>query len=310
MSMVQNELSMVESRAHTVRRTFNTIQAYVTLTKPKILVMLLITAYSAMVVGAGSAPTLWLTFITLFGLALSSAAGAVLNMWYDQDVDAVMTRTKARPLPSGLVSSIGALIYGIMLEVLSTVLLATLVNGLTALLSFLGFIYYVVIYTMWLKRRTPQNIVIGGGAGAFPPLVGWAAVTGHLAWPAWLMFAIIFLWTPPHFWALALYKNEDYVRAGIPMMPVVRGFKHTKIQMFVYTVLLLLATMLPSVLGSVTRVYTIPALFLGIGFCLLGAQVLRERDGSLKWAKKMFFFSLLYVPVWFVVIVLGTRGIL
>jgi heme o synthase len=305
---MDRNLPLVESRAHSLRSTWRTIQAYIQLTKPKILVMLLMTAYSGMVVAAGGAPPLRLTLFTLGGLALSSGAGAVLNMWYDRDIDEVMRRTHQRPLPSGRVSPRGALSFGVGLAMLSTVLLAETVNLLTAALSLAGCLYYVVVYTMWLKRRTPQNIVIGGGAGAFPPLVGWAAVTGHLSWPAWLMFAVIFLWTPPHFWALALYKNEDYVRAKIPMMPVVRGFKNTKWQMFIYTLLLLFTSLIPLAMGRVTAVYAIPTVLVGVMFCALAVLCLRESDGSTVWAKRMFFFSLLYIPVWFLAIVVGTHG--
>ncbi|GMA51167.1 hypothetical protein GCM10025857_25240 [Alicyclobacillus contaminans] len=310
MSMISGDVHAIPNQADSVRSVWKTVQAYVALTKPKILVMLLITGYCAMVVANRGVPSAFLTAATLVGLALSSAAGAVLNMWYDRDIDGLMRRTSSRPLPTGAVKPGHALVFGIGLEAASFALLYGLVNPLTALLSFLGFVYYVLIYTIWLKRRTPQNIVIGGGAGAIPPLVGWAAVAGHLSWLAWLMFAVIFLWTPPHFWALALYKNEDYVRAGVPMMPVVRGFRSTKRQMFAYSVVLLTATLIPSFTGTATLVYTVPTVVLGGLFSMLAWRCLREPDTSMIWAKRLFLSSLLYLPVWFLAIVLGVRGML
>ena len=221
-----------------VNRMFKTVISYVELTKPKIQIMLLFTAYCAMLVAEHGMPGWRLTFEALFGLALSGAGSAAVNMWYDRDIDAIMNRTAGRPIPKGSVGGNSALVFGVILIVISFVWLFTLVNPMAAYLALGGAIYYAVIYTMWLKRCTPQNIVIGGGAGAFPPLVGWAAVTGHIGIAAIIMFAIIFFWTPPHFWALALYKNDDYVRAGIPMMPVVRGPKCTKQQSVVYSVIL------------------------------------------------------------------------
>lgn len=309
MSVVRNEISLLNGGNGTKGSALtHVIGAYVALTKPKIMVMLIVTAYSAMMVAGHHVPSILLTVKTLLGLAGSAGAGAALNMWYDRDIDGVMERTSARPLPSGVVSARAAFLFGIALAALSTVFLAVTVNGLTALLSLAGCAYYVVVYTMWLKRRTPQNIVIGGGAGAFPPLVGWAAVTGHLSWLAWLMFAVIFLWTPPHFWALALYKNEDYVRANIPMLPVVKGFRHTKIQMLVYTLLLFASTLVPCFFHGVTLVYTTLSLILGIGFTTLAIRCLMEPDHSMVWARRMFFGSLTYVPVWFLAIVIGSRG--
>lgn len=310
MSMTGSEVTLQRESFSSALRIWSTAKAYVALTKPKIMLMLLVTCYSAMVVAEGRVPNIGITFNTLLGLAISAGAGAVLNMWYDRDIDTVMKRTSSRPIPAGLVPATNALIFGLLLEALSTGFLAITVNLATALLSLSGSAFYVLIYTMWLKRRTAQNIVIGGAAGAFPPLVGWAAVTGHLSWMAWLMFAVIFLWTPPHFWALALYKNEDYVRAGVPMMPVTRGFRHTKHLMVVYALLLFATTLVPcfapSVVGSVTVAYTIPVTLLGITFTGMTVRCLLEPDTSLVWAKRTFLMSLLYVPIWFLAIVLGS----
>lgn len=308
MSLVRTEITFSEPTSS--RLSWSVMKDYIALTKPKIMIMLLITAYSAMIVAAGQMPNICLSVETLLGLAMSAGAGATLNMWYDRDIDLLMQRTTSRPIPSGRVPAVNALIFGLTLAGLSTVFLAVAVNVTAAVLSFSGFIYYVVIYTMWLKRRTPQNIVIGGGAGAFPPLVGWAAVTGHVGWIAGLMFAVIFLWTPPHFWALALYKNDDYVRANIPMLPVIRGFRRTKISMLVYAILLFGATLVPAFLGTFTWVYMIPTVLMGTVFITLSICCLRESDGSMIWAKRMFLSSLLYVPIWFLASVLGTRGLL
>jgi len=309
LSIVNNEVTSLGELKSSIQFAWSTVKAYLTLTKPKIMVMLVVTAYSAMIVAARHTPDIRLTFDTLSGLAMSAGAGAVLNMWYDRDIDSIMNRTSNRPIPMGQISATNALIFGLTLEGLSIALLAFTVNITTAVLSFAGFVYYVVIYTMWLKRRTPQNIVIGGGAGAFPPLVGWAAVTGHLGWIAWLMFAVIFLWTPPHFWSLALYKNEDYVKANIPMLPVVRGFRHTKISMLIYSILLLGATLFPCFFSTFNWKYTFPTVLMGAVFISLAVCCLKESDKSMKWAKRMFLSSVLYVPVWFLASVIGSQAI-
>jgi len=271
------------------------VRDLVALTKPRIMVLLLFTGFSAMIVALGHVPSWSMTGLTLVGLGCSTGGAAALNMWYDRDIDQLMGRTKSRPIPAGRISERTALVLGLGLEALALVILGFGVNALTALLAFGGFVYYVVIYTMWLKRRTPQNIVIGGGAGAFPPLVGWAAATGHLAWPAVLMFLVIFLWTPPHFWSLALYKNEDYIKANIPMMPVVQGERSTKWQSLIYGVLLLASSILLYETHVVGRVYLVAALVLGLGFLVILARLLREQAPQLEWAKRSFRYSLLYL---------------
>ena len=211
---------------------------YVTLTKPRIMLLILITAYGAMAYAADGLPDLRLTVVTLVGLGLSSGGAAALNHYFDRDLDALMARTATRPIPAGRVSPESALGFGIGLIAGSFAVLAMNVNMLTAWLALGGALFYVIVYTVWLKRRTPQNIVIGGAAGAVPPLVGWAAVTGEIGLPAIFMFALIFYWTPPHFWALSLLAKDDYARAGIPMLPVVRGERETARQILLYTILL------------------------------------------------------------------------
>lgn len=240
---------------------------YVSLTKPRVMSLLLITALCAMVVALGQWPSWTLAASTLSGLAFSIGGAHAVNMWYDRDIDRLMSRTRHRAVACGRVPAWHALTLGIVLESLSLVWLAELVNSTAALYSFLGFGFYVGIYTLWLKRRTPQNIVIGGAAGAFPPLVGWSAATGHAGIVPWLMFSIIFLWTPPHFWALALTKQSDYDKAGIPMMPIARGKAITTRQMVIYSILTLIDTW---VLGlndpRLGNVFLIGATALGMWF--------------------------------------------
>ncbi|MHB1612437.1 MAG: heme o synthase [Sulfobacillus sp.] len=292
----------------TVQRNWIAVIAdYVALTKPRIIVLLVITAYCAMVVADGRLPGLGLTAVTLVGLAMSTGGAHAVNMWYDRDIDKVMRRTKMRPVAAGRMEPINALVFGIVTELISFVGLGLLTNWIAAICSLSGFLFYVFIYTIWLKRRTPQNIVIGGAAGAFPPLVGWAAVTGHLGVAAWLMFLIIFLWTPPHFWALALYKQDDYKRAGIPMMPVVKGERATKAQSLIYSVLLLAASVLLYWTHVVNLLYLVVAILLGVAFIAYNLYLIRERAPQLTWAKRTFKFSLIYMTTLFFAMVVAVH---
>lgn len=284
-----------------------TLGDYIALTKPRIVLLLLITAYCAMVVAARGLPPFAPSALALVGLALSASGAHAVNMWYDRDIDALMHRTSARPVPTGRIPAVRSLTMGIVMEVASLLLLWTGVNPLTAVLSLGGFLYYVVIYTIWLKRRTPQNIVIGGGAGAFPPLIGWAAVTGHLSLAAGLMFVIIFLWTPPHFWSLALFRHQDYKSAGVPMMPVARGPRVTKVQSVVYAALLLPASLALYFTGTVGVVYLGVALVAGVVFLLGTVRLMLEPDGEVLWARRTFGASLLYLTVVFSAMVLNVR---
>lgn len=278
---------------------------YVALMKPRIIVLLVITAYCAMVVAIGHVPPIGLTVNTLGALALSTGGAHAVNMWYDRDIDRLMRRTQNRPVASGRMRPRTALAFGIIAEGVSLVWLGFAVNGMAALWSLSGFLFYVFVYTMWLKRRTPQNIVIGGAAGAFPPLVGWAAVTGRVSVPALLMFLIIFLWTPPHFWSLALYKQEDYRRAGIPMMPVVRGDRATKRQSLFYSVLLLVTSVLFYATGVVNLIYLVTAIALGLAFIAYNIYLLKESFPEVTWAKRTFRFSLIYMTLLFLAMVVG-----
>jgi protoheme IX farnesyltransferase len=281
---------------------------YVALMKPGIVLLLLVTEFCAMWVAAHGLPPAGTLTVGLGGLLLSSGGANAVNMWYDQDIDRVMQRTMRRPVPAGRMPAERALLFGLACEVASFALLWHFANPLAALLSLAGFVYYVGVYTMWLKRRTPQNIVIGGGAGAFPPLVGWAAVTGGLALAPALMFLVIFLWTPPHFWSLALYRQEDYRRAGIPMMPVARGERPTKVQSFMYAMATLVASSALYWTHAVATWYLLVAVPVGLAFVVFTALSLRERLPEVAWAKRTFRFSLAYLAVVFGAMVLSVPG--
>ena len=275
------------------------IRAYYELTKPKILIMLAFTSVSAALVATHGAVDFHKLLIMFIGMALSSGGAAALNMWYDRDIDAVMERTQGRPLPLGLIGPEQAFGFGILLGALSFAVLYVWVNPLTAWLALGGYFYYAVIYTVWLKRRTPQNIVIGGGAGAMPVLIGWAAVTGTLGWAPILMFLIIFFWTPPHSWALALYKNAEYTKALVPMMPVVRGTRSTKRQSVVYAVLLFAASLALYATHAVGTLYLVVAIAMNVVFLAATLNMQREADDTFVWAKRTFFCSLVYILVLF-----------
>ncbi|MFP4598411.1 MAG: heme o synthase [Persicimonas sp.] len=270
---------------------------YYQLTKPGILRLLVLTAFCTMLVAQGGMPDWWLVLWTVVGTALICGSANVINMVWDRDIDPIMARTKDRPIPQGRISPQNAMVFSGLLGFAAVMILTYLVDPLAALMGIMGHAYYVLIYTMWLKRRTPHNIVIGGGAGAFPALIGWAAVTGSLSVTAWVIFAIVFLWTPPHFWALALYKDIEYGKAGVPMMPVVRGKATTKFQMLVYTLLLLGATLLLAVVGMMGIVYLVASVVLGAGFAYCCVRT--AFDDTDRWAKRTFAYSILYLALLF-----------
>jgi len=272
---------------------------YVTLTKPRIMTLLLLTGICGMFVGARGVPPLGDLATMIAGLALACGGASALNHVIDRDIDALMgARTRTRPVTSGRVPASHALEFGLALSAFSFVLLAGLVNLLTAALALVGNLFYVLVYTRWLKRSTPQNIVIGGAAGAVPPLVGWAAATGNLTVPALLLFAIVFFWTPPHFWALALLIKRDYAAAGIPMLPVVRGERETVRQIVLYSCVLVGVTVVPFVWGTLGLVYLIAALSLGGGFVWLAVGLARRTTP--RRAALLFHSSLLYLALLFV----------
>ena len=279
------------------------LRDYVALTKPKVQSLLLLTTVTTMYV-AGD-PSAGLVIATLLGGALSAGGAGAVNHWYDRDIDAQMARTADRPVPSGRVSPTSALVFGCALGVLAVVVLATLVNPLAAALSASGFLGYVFVYTLWLKRRTPQNIVIGGAAGAVPPLVAWAATTGTLSGEAIYLFFIVFFWTPPHFWALSLLMKDEYARVGVPMLPVVRGEAETRRQILLYTFLLYAVTQLPFCAGGFGGVYLGASLALGALFIAGSVRLYRrpERRNALR----LYLFSLAYLALLFVAMVADAR---
>src|SRR6476659_8059962 len=251
------------------------VRDYLTLTKPKVQSLLLFTTVPTMYV-AGD-PSLGLIFLTCLGGALSAGGAGAINHVVDRDIDRTMARTASRPVAAGRISPRAATIFGLTLAASSFLLLSLTVNPLAATLSLSGFVGYVGVYTLWLKRRTPQNIVIGGAAGAVPPLVAWAAVTGGLDGMAFYMFAIVFFWTPPHFWALSLLMKDEYAKAGIPMLPVVRGEDETRRQILLYTVLLYAVTQLPFCAGGLGVAYVVPSILLGGGFIYFAVRLLRSK---------------------------------
>jgi protoheme IX farnesyltransferase len=274
------------------------LRDYVTLTKPRIMSLLLLTGFCGMFVGARGVPAAWLIGVTMLGLALACGGASALNHVIDRDIDRLMgERTRARPVAADRVAPSHALEFGLALSAFSFVLLASAVNVLTAVLALVGNLFYVLVYTGWLKRTTPQNIVIGGAAGAVPPLVGFAAATGNLTLPALWLFLIVFFWTPPHFWALALLIRESYAAARVPMLPVARGIATTTRQIVAYTIVLVALTFVPVALGTLGVAFAVAAAILGGVFLWLSLRL--RRDMSPRNASAVFHYSLLYLALLF-----------
>jgi protoheme IX farnesyltransferase len=268
---------------------------YVELTKPKVQSLLLLSTIATMYVAGDPSPGL--VALTCLGGYLSAGGAGAVNHWFDRDIDAQMSRTATRPIPSGRLAPRSALAFGCVLALLSLLELSLAVNPLAAALSFSGFLGYVFVYTVWLKRRTPQNIVIGGAAGAVPPLVGWAAVTGSVGGTAVILFFIVFFWTPPHFWALSLLMKGEYERVGVPMLPVVRGEQETRRQILLYAILLYAVTQLPFCAGGFGIVYLVSSLALGLGFIAGAVRLYRRADR--RSALRLYLFSLAYLALLF-----------
>jgi len=279
----------------------SSLPAYVNLMKPHVTVLLLGTTLAAMVVALGGFPPLDVTLATLVGGAMAAGSANALNCYWDRDIDEIMTRTRKRSLPAHRIPETHALTFGLFLAAGSFALLSRFVNVLSALLAFSAILFYVLVYTMWLKRTTPQNIVIGGAAGAVPVLVGWAAVTNTIGLPAIWMFMLIFLWTPPHFWALSLLLKQDYQRAQVPMLPVVAGERETRRQILLYTLLLLAASLVLFATGAMGYFYLISASLLGLGLLALG--VLLAVRKTLRQARTLFWFSNYYLALLFAAMV-------
>jgi heme o synthase len=293
----------VSTRARPASRARQMVADYVELTKPKVQSLLLLTTISAMYIAGDPSPLL--VALTCLGGYLSAGGAGAVNHWFDRDIDARMTRTAGRPIPAGRIAPGAALAFGCTLAALSFLELSLAVNVLAASLALAGFLGYVLVYTMWLKRRTPQNIVIGGAAGAIPPLVGWAAVTGSLSGTAVLLFFIVFFWTPPHFWALSLLMKDEYEKVGVPMLPVVRGEAETRRQILLYTVLLYAVTQLPFCAGGFGLLYLAASLILGLAFIAGAVRLYRRADRPS--ALRLYLFSLAYLALLFGAMVLDAH---
>jgi protoheme IX farnesyltransferase len=274
--------------------TESRVRDFYALLKPRVMSLVIFTGFAGMWIAPTFATTHpFLIAIAILALAVGAGAAGAVNMWYESDIDAVMNRTKDRPLPSGRMHRDEAIGFAVILSVLSVMLMGVALNWTAAFLLGFANLFYVFIYTMWLKRRTPQNIVIGGAAGAFPPMIGWAAMTGTIEIFPIILFAIIFIWTPPHFWALSLFANEDYKRAKIPMLTVTHGAAYTKNQMIFYTLVLLPITLLPWIMGYSGALYGVTALLLSSFFIFTAIKV--KLDDGLKSAKLMFGYSIFYL---------------
>ncbi|MFK4812948.1 heme o synthase [Devosia sp. ZW T5_3] len=276
------------------------VEDYLALLKPNVMQLVVFTAIVGLVVAPGGIHPV-IGVIAIVCIAIGAGASGALNMWYDADIDAIMSRTANRPIPAGRITGGEALVFGLVLSVFSVALLGLATNWVAAGLLAFTIFFYAVIYTMWLKRSTPQNIVIGGAAGAFPPMVGWAAVSGTITMESVALFLIIFLWTPPHFWALALYKQSDYGAAGVPMMPNVAGEASTKFQILAYTALLAASSLLPSWLGFAGTIYSVVAVITGASFLFLAWRLYRTNEDvpMRKAARIVFNYSLSYLFVLF-----------
>jgi protoheme IX farnesyltransferase len=273
---------------------------FVELLKPRVMSLVVFSGFAGLMVAPGELHPV-LAAVAILCIAVGAGASGAINMWYDRDIDAVMQRTRHRPIPAGRVDPHEAVSFGVVLAIGAVALMALAVNWLAAGLLALTIAFYVFVYTMWLKRRTPQNIVIGGAAGAFPPMIGWAAVTGGVDLAPVALFLLIFMWTPPHFWALALYRSGDYARAGVPILPVVAGARATKVQMLVYTVLLFPLALAPWALGVTGMLYAAAATILGALFILAAVRV--WFDSGERAARQMFAFSILYLFLLFTLII-------
>jgi protoheme IX farnesyltransferase len=278
---------------------------YVEILKPRVMALVVFTGLVGMAMAPGHLHPI-LAAVAVLCIAVGAGSAGAINMWYDRDIDALMRRTARRPLPTGRMKPGEALGFGVVLGVGAVVVMGLALNSVAAALLAVTILFYVFVYTIWLKRRTPQNIVIGGAAGAFPPMIGWAAATGDISWGAIALFAIIFFWTPPHFWALSLYRADDYAAAGVPMLPVVSGSHETKRQILLYTMVLWPVTVAPWLLGVAGDLYVAGALLLNAVFT--GTAIRVSRDDSERSARRMFTFSLLYLFLIFSLLLVDRGG--
>jgi protoheme IX farnesyltransferase len=295
-----SDTAQILSRAYDAAAPAARVRDYIDLLKPRVMSLVVFTGLVGVLIAPGHLHP-FTAALAVLAIALGSGAAGAINMWYERDLDALMARTRNRPLPAGRVAPDDALALGVLLSLFSVLLMAVSTNFTAAALLLAAILFYVFVYTIWLKRRTPQNIVIGGAAGAFPPMIGWAAVTGDVSAVGLALFLLIFLWTPPHFWALALYRSDDYRRAGVPMLPVVAGLRETKRQMLIYTLVLAPVALAPTLLGAVGWFYGGVALALSLAFIGHALAVWRTSDDESGdgAARRMFRFSLLYLAVLF-----------
>lgn len=274
------------------------VQDYFDLLKPRVMSLVVFTGLCGLLMAPGTIHPL-LAFTAILSIAVGAGAAGCLNMWWDRDIDKLMSRTQKRPIPAGRIDPDSALSFGVILSVLSVITMGVAIHWFAAALLATTILFYIVIYSMWLKRWTPQNIVIGGAAGALPPVIGWCAVTQTAPMEAWILFGIIFLWTPPHFWALSLYNHQDYARADVPMLPVTAGIAATKRQIVLYSFLLFFMSLLPSIIGMVTWIYGGIASLLGVGFMILALRVMRHDNPKI--AVQLFVYSIVYLFALFLV---------
>ena len=268
------------------------VKDYLALMKPRVMSLVVFTAFCGLSLAPGNIHPLIAVSAILF-ITIGAGSAAAINMWYDRDIDAIMKRTQKRPIITGAINPDEALSFGIVTGVLSVILMALCVNITSAILLSITILYYVFIYTIWLKRSSIQNVVIGGAEGALPPMIGWAAVSGEVSWQSFTLFAIILMWTPPHSWALALFRVQDYRDCGVPMMPVIKGDQYTKKQIFLYSILMVITTLLPYLLGMSSQIYLALALTLGAGFIYYTIKLFV--DANNKYAKKLFWYSIFYL---------------
>ena len=309
MTAVDAHPSVARKSAPPRRPARQAVSGYVALTKPRIIELLLVTTVPTMFLAEGGVPSLWLVAATLVGGSMAAGSANTLNCFLDRDIDMVMHRTERRPLATGLVSPREALVFGVLLGAASVVWLGVTVGWLAAALAFAAIAFYVLVYTMALKRRTPQNIVWGGAAGCMPVLIGWSAVTGSLSWTPVVLFGVIFFWTPPHYWPLSLRFRDDYAAAGVPMLPVVAGARETKRQMLLYTLMLWPVVLAPWFLGFAGPCYAIGAGALSLLFTAAAIRVWREpSDADQRSARRMFAFSLLYLFLIFTFLLVDRIG--
>ena len=284
----------------------SSVSDYIALLKPRVMALAIFTSLCGLIISPDEIHP-FLFVLSIFCISLGAGASGAINMWFDRDIDKLMDRTKKRPIPNGKISPADALGFGIILSLISIIVLGLSVNYFAAFLLGFSIFFYVFIYTIWLKRRTPQNIVIGGAAGAFPPMIGWACASGEISILPFFLFLIIFIWTPPHFWALALYKDTEYSKANVPMMPVVCGQRITKNQILIYSLLLFLCSVFPFLFGYSGKLYFFTATALNISFSFLAFKIFKSNDSSKTfYAPKLFKFSILYLYLIFSILMVDS----